>query len=167
MRIAQGRYEEAELIYRETLRLWPDSSEAAVNLAELDREQSHESDAEALLREAAQRHPDNPVVLQALAFSLIRQRRQSEAMVLLERATAKNQSMQLSYVYALALIDDGQQSRATQVLERALARAPGDRDLLLALASQAQAQGLKQRAQAYLQRLAAINPDDPALSGLP
>jgi Flp pilus assembly protein TadD len=50
-----------------------------------------------------------------------------------------------------------------QVLEEALVRAPGDRDLLLALASQEQASGANGQAQHYLRRLAGINPEDPAL----
>jgi Flp pilus assembly protein TadD len=95
---------------------------------------------------------------------LIRQQRKSEAVALLERAEGGGGSAELSYLFGLALIDNGQQRRGMRVLEKALVRAPGDRDLLLALASQAQASGVSDQAQRYLQRLAAINPDDPALS---
>lgn len=81
------------------------------------------------------------VVLQALAFSLIRQQRKSEAMALLERgAAASSGNAELAYLFGLALIDDGQQERGVRVLEAGLEHAPGNRELLLALASQAQAE---------------------------
>jgi tetratricopeptide (TPR) repeat protein len=165
LRIAQERYEQAAVIYREALRIWPESLEAAVNLAELYRTEGRETEAETLLRRTLQKHPDNPIALQALAFSLIRQHRKDEALVLLEHGARDGRSAELSYLFGLALIDAGQRERGVQVLEKALARAPGDRDLLLALASQAQASGAQTQAEGYLRRLAAINPDDPALPG--
>jgi Flp pilus assembly protein TadD len=70
-------------------------------------------------------------------------------------------------VFGLALIDDGQQKLGVRVLENALARTPGDRDLLLALAAQSQAAGATEDTKHYLQRLAAINPNDPALPRVP
>lgn len=58
------------------------------------------------------------VVLQALAFSLIRQGRKSEAMALLERAAGSGGSAEPSYLFGLALIDDGQQKRGIHILEK-------------------------------------------------
>jgi len=163
LRMAEGRREEAGNLYREALRLWPESQETAINLAELLRLQGREREAEALLRRTLQQHAGDPVVLQALAYSLIRQQRRIEASALLERGARNGRDAALSYLYGLALIDGGQPQRGVRVLEAALAHAPGDRNLLLALASQAQDSGAPQQAQRYLQRLAAINPDDPAL----
>jgi cytochrome c-type biogenesis protein CcmH/NrfG len=163
LRVAQSRYGDAETIFRETLRLWPDSLEAMVNLAELYRLQKRESEAEALLRKALAKYPDNAVALQSLAFSLIRQQRKSEAMSLLENASQKNHDVEITYLFGLALLDDGQSKRGIHVLEDALARAPGDRDVLIALAAQAEANGSIDAAKRYWQRLAAINPSDPAL----
>jgi tetratricopeptide (TPR) repeat protein len=163
LRATQGRLDEAERIDREALRLWPDSLEIEVNLAEICRLQAREHESEVLLRDAARRHPDDAVAVQALAFSLIRQQRKSEALALLERAARGGRSRELSYVLGLALIDDGQRRRGMQVLEEALVRAPGDRDLLLTLASQEQASGASDQAQRYLRRLAQINPEDPGL----
>lgn len=163
LRIAQRRYDAAETIYREALRLWPDSIEAAVNLAELYRLLTREREAETLLRAAVKKQPDNAVALQALAFSLIRQQQKGEALALLEQAARDSRSAELAYLFGLALIDDGQQKRGIRVLENALEQAPGDRDLLLALAAQAQTAGATEATEQYLQRLAAINADDPAL----
>ncbi len=163
LRIAQQRYDEAEKIYREALRLWPESIEAAVNLAELYRMQTREREAETLLRNAVKKQPGNAVALQALAFSLIRQQHKDEAMARLEQAASDGHSIELAYLFGLALIDDGQQKRGIRVLENALERAPGDRDLLLALAAQSQQAGATEKTKHYLQRLAAINPDDPAV----
>jgi predicted CXXCH cytochrome family protein len=163
LRVTQGRRDEAGRIYREALRLWPDSLEIQVNLAELYRLQGREHESERLLRDASRQHPDDPVAVQALAFSLIRQQRKSEALALLERAARGGHSPEASYLFGLALIDDGQRGRGLQVLKEALLRSPGDRDLMLALASQEQASGASDQAQLYLRRLAAINPEDPAL----
>ena len=163
LRMAQGREGEAENILREVLRLWPSSMEGAVNLADLYRSQSREPEAEALLRDAVRRHPGDPGVLQALAFSLFRQKRKDEAIALLERTARDGQSAETSYLFGLALIDQGQKARGVAVLEAALKRAPGDRNLLLALTTRANATGETRRAQRYLRRLAAINPRDHAL----
>lgn len=163
LRAAQGRYQDAENIYRETLRLWPASLEAMVNFAELYRVQHREIDAEKWLREALAQHRDNAVAMQALVFSLIRQQRKVEALALLENAARDTRNADMAYLFGLALLDSGQGKRGVQVMEEALKRAPGNRDLLLALAAQAQATGKTSRAQDYLQRLAAINPDDPVL----
>jgi len=51
-----------------------------------------------------------------------------------------------------------------RVLEQALTGAGGNRDILLALASLQQQSGNAGKAAAYLERLAAINPADPALA---
>jgi predicted CXXCH cytochrome family protein len=161
---AEGQSQQAERLYVEVLHLWPDSLEAAVNLADLYRRiQGREAEAEIQLRNALGLRPNHPAAVQALVFSLIRQQRKAEAITLLKQMTRANTNAELAYIYAVALIDDGQSKSALRILESALARAPGDRNLLLTLAAQYRDEGATEQSQRYLKRLAAINPYDPAL----
>jgi Flp pilus assembly protein TadD len=68
-----------------------------------------------------------------------------------------------AYIYALALDDAGRRREAIDVLTAA-ADKTGQRDVLLALAQLRAASGDRPGAAVALRRLAAINPDDPALA---
>jgi hypothetical protein len=66
------------------------------------------------------------------------------------------------YLHALALADAGRLREAIAALEAAARQRP-DRDVLLALAAYRRDAGDAAGAHAALDRLAAINPGDPAL----
>ena len=161
--LARGRAAEAEAAYRSALAFDPVLVPALVNLADFYRAAGREAEAEELLRKALAAHPRNPALTRALALSLVRQKRKPEALKLL--AGAASADADAAYLYALALDDAGRRGDALRVLERALPRANGNRDILLALASFEQQSGHPEKAVSYLKRLAAINPDDPALGG--
>jgi predicted Zn-dependent protease len=100
---------------------------------------------------------------EALALALVRQQRKPEALRLLARASARPGATTRSrYLYALALADAGRAREAVAALEAAARQRP-DRDVLLALAAYRRDAGDAAGAQAALDRLAAINPGDPAL----
>jgi Flp pilus assembly protein TadD len=133
-----------------------------VNLADFYRAAGREREAEELLRKGLTARPRNPALPRALALSLVRQGRKPEALKLMAGVAAA--SPDVAYLYALALEDAGRRAEALRALERALPKANGSRDILLALASLQQQSGNSGAAAAYLKQLAAINPSDPALA---
>jgi len=100
-----------------------------------------------------------------LALALVRQGRKAEALQLLAQANGRaGATPRIAYLYGVALADAGRTREAIKVLE-ASDRREGDRDVLLGLASIRRDAGDAAGARAALARLAAINPDDPALRG--
>jgi predicted CXXCH cytochrome family protein len=157
----------AERQLRQCLKAEPSFVPCVVNLADLQRQTGNEREAEALLRAAIRRTPNEAALHEALALSLVRQKRKPEALQVLARASAPAAATtHTRYLYALALADAGRRQDAIAVLEKA-AKQRGDRDVLLALASFSREAGNMAGAAAVLDRLAAINPGDPALGGVP
>ncbi len=136
---------------------------AVANLADLMRATGRDREGEALLRDAAKRAPNEAALQEALALSLVRQKRKPEALQVLARAQAlPTATTRTSYLYAVSLADAGRAREAIVVLEKA-DRKRGDRDVLLALAGYRREAGDAAGAKAALDRLASINPGDPAL----
>jgi len=162
---ALGRNEEAEKAYRSALALEPSAVPAAANLADLYRARGKEAEAEAVLREALTRVPGNPALEQALALSLVRQGKKEDALALLaSAATSAPDRPDIVYTYAVALADLGKRDEAISILEKRLAASRGSRDFFLALAAFHRDRGDAAAAAAYLEELAAVNPEDPAIS---
>jgi predicted Zn-dependent protease len=111
--------------------------------------------------------PDEPSLLHALGLLRVREQRLAEALPLLERASkARPDDARFAYVYAVALHSTGKPAEATAVLERTLARAPWDPDLLLALATFSRDAGRLDAARDYAARLAAVAPEDERATAL-
>ncbi len=145
------------------MKLEPSFVPAVANLADLLRQTGRDPEGEALLRDALKRAPDEAALHEALALTLVRQQRKPEALQVLARARAlPTATSRTHYLYAVSLADAGRRREAIAVLEAA-AKRRGDRDLLLALASYRRDAGDAVGAKAALDRLAAINPGDPAL----
>ena len=107
--------------------------------------------------------PDHPEALHALGLLRVRQNRLPEAVDLLRRAAAgRPESPRFAYVYAVALHDTGRPGEAITVLAAAHRRRPADRDTLAALATYVAERGDLKQALEYAERLAALDPDDPA-----
>jgi predicted CXXCH cytochrome family protein len=153
----------AERALRQALKLEPSFVPGIANLADLMRQTGRDREGEALLREAIGRAPKEAALQEALALSLVRQKRKPEALRILATAHAlPAATARTSYLYAVSLADAGRGRDAIAVLDTA-ARRRGDRDVLLALASFRRDAGDPAGAKAALDRLAAINPGDPAL----
>jgi tetratricopeptide (TPR) repeat protein len=161
---ATGDSAAAERALRYGVKLEPSFVPAVVNLADLLRQTGREQEGEALLRDAAKRMPKQVALQEALALSLVRQKRKPEALQVLGRAAALSSATgHTSYLYAVALADAGRTREAIAILDAA-ARKRGDRDVLLAIASYKRDAGDTAGAKAALDRLATINPGDPALA---
>lgn len=163
LQMQRGEAPEAERSLRAALRIDRQFVPAYVNLADLYRATQRETEAEALLREAIAVTPA-AALYESLGLSLVRQGRKDEALGWLARAVkAEPQQARHAYVYALALDDAGRRREAIGTLDAAAART-GERDVLLALAQLKQASGDAAGSAAALRKLAAINPEDPALA---
>ena len=161
---ATGDTAAAERALRHALKLEPSYVPGVANLADLLRQTGRDPEAETLLREAIKRTPNEAALHEALALALVRQKRKDEALQILARARAlPSATGRTSYYYAVALADTGRTKEAIAVLENAASKR-GDRDVLLALASYKRDAGDAAGAKAALDRLAAINPGDPALA---
>lgn len=152
--------DQAEAEYRKAIELDPAFVPAYVNLADLQRATGLEQQAELTLRGGLRAAPTNASLHHALGLSLIRQKRSPQALA--ELALAAKQAPDdphYAYVYGIALHDLGKSRESMSVLETALARYPGDRDLLAALASYVQDSGDAQAAARYSERLRQLDGD--------
>jgi Flp pilus assembly protein TadD len=115
-----------------------------------------------VLRRGLAAAPRDPGIHYALGLTLVRQKRMPEALTELERAaTLPPERVRYVYVYGVALDSAGQTDRALEVLAGAHAVHPGNREILLALASM-NAKGRKlASAVGYAKKLLELDPQDP------
>jgi tetratricopeptide (TPR) repeat protein len=157
--IAKGDPEQGEAAYRTALRLDPGFGPAAVNLADLYRQQGRDGDGEAVLRAAIDTVDGDADLLHALGLLLVRQRQLPAALPYLRRAASlAGDRPRLAYVYALALQADGQMQRSLDVLAQANERQPGNRDILLALVKGHTGLGNPVQAERFARQLAEHHP---------
>jgi tetratricopeptide (TPR) repeat protein len=163
----QGRIDEAMAAYRSALALDPTFTQAAINLADLQRGLGAEGDAEKTLRETLQRDPRSAPARFALGLSLVRQKRTAEALQeLAGAAKLAPDNPRFAYVHAVALNDAGRPAEARRELEALLKRQPYNRDALLALTLFERDAGNGPRALGYARRLAELEPGSPQVQQL-
>jgi tetratricopeptide (TPR) repeat protein len=162
-----GGFEKAEEHYRQAIKLDPIFAPAYVNLADLYRSLNRDQDGEKMLREAIKAVPDDADVMHALGLLLVRGKRVDESLTWLMRAAERApENARYAYVYGVALNSIGQTDKALDVLASAQKRHPFDRNLLYALATMNRDVGRLEIAQRYAEKLAAVAPNDPAVTNL-
>ena len=127
-----GQLDSAAAEYATTLRMNPQLLAGYVNLADLYREEGHDDAAERVLRDGLKHAPKGAgAELQyALGLVYVRQRRMPEAIAPLAAAAKLAPDVpRYALVYALALQQLGKRDAARDVLARALAAHPDDREL--------------------------------------
>jgi predicted CXXCH cytochrome family protein len=130
MYAAEGKYTEAEQAYRKAIEMDDLWAPAYANLADLLRKTQRETESEAVLQQGILKSPKTAALHYALGLLNIRQKNLAAAINALQRAAElAPQNTQFTYVYALALSENGQKPKAMQVIEQALKAAPGDRSL--------------------------------------
>ena len=165
--VRRGQPVEAEVEYKAALRLSPQYVPAAINLADLHRQQGRESQGESVLRTALTASPRDAGLHYALGLTLVRLKRLDEALVELRLAAEiEPDRARYTYVYAVALHSSGQAPNAIALLKENLARHPSDRDTLMALVSFHRGVGDIDLALEYAEQLALIIPEDKELAKL-
>jgi Flp pilus assembly protein TadD/formate-dependent nitrite reductase cytochrome c552 subunit len=163
----RGRNSEAEAEYKAALRLSPQFTGAAVNLADLYRQAGREEDSENVLHEALIAAPNDGSLHHALGLSLIRRKRLDLALDQLRiAADLASDSARYAYVYGVALHSAGRQQDAIAYLKERQSAHPGDRDILMAIASFSREAGDPATALQYAELLYKIVPDDPTVARL-
>jgi tetratricopeptide (TPR) repeat protein len=156
----QGRYEEAERGLEAALALDPGFVPAYVNLADLQRETARDADSERTLRRGLEQAGEHAALRHSLGLALVRLGRQEAALAEFERAAQlEPEDARYAYVHAVALHSAGRVADARRELDRALARHPDDRDLLMAAAIY----GGAEHGEKYARRLAERYRGDPAI----
>jgi tetratricopeptide (TPR) repeat protein len=158
----QRRAPEAEAEYRKALRLWPGFVPAYVNLADLSRAQHQDEESEHWLTEGSKIAPDNAGLLYSLGLLRVRQHRTGEALQLLARAARlAPDNPHYAYVYAVGLYSNGKTAEGLASLRATQAKFPGNREVLLGLASFTADSGDVQGARRYAESFVAMAPADP------
>jgi tetratricopeptide (TPR) repeat protein len=158
----QGRAQEAQDQYQQAIRLWPGFAPAYINLADLSRARQQDDVAERWLTAGAKVAPWNADVLFALGLLRTRQHRSAESVQLLqEAAVLAPANAHYAYVYGVDLYSTGKTTQALEVLRQAHERFPGNRELLLGLASLAADSGDTPAARSYAERFVDMAPADP------
>jgi Flp pilus assembly protein TadD len=160
--VEQGELDRAESEYRTALALMPALSGTYVNFADLYRQKGRDDEAEKVLRQGLAVAPKDPGIHYALGLTLVRQKRMPEALAEFERAaTLPPERIRYVYVYGVALDSAGQTDRALDVLAGAHAGHPGNREILIALASMNAKAGRGAAAVGYAKKLVELDPQDP------
>jgi Flp pilus assembly protein TadD len=158
---------DAEIEYKAALRLGPQYTVAAVNLADLYRQLDRDNDGERVLRTALEIGPRGADVHHALGLTLIRLKRSEAALEELRKAAELGPDQaRYSYVYAVALHSAGHIADAVMVLRQNVARHADDRDSLMALVTFSRDSGDAGTALEYAEQLARISPQDAGLAAL-
>ena len=163
----RGQSAEAETEYKAALKLSPQFTPAAINLADLYRALERGSDGLKVLRETVAAVPQDAGLHYAFGLALIRQKQNDEALAELRRATelAPDQS-QYAYVYAVGQHSAGHVEDAITTLKENLNKHPADRQTLQALITFNRDAGNIASALDYAQRLAQSAPEDRRIADL-
>ena len=161
--IKLGRLTEAEQAFQTAIRVGPQFVPAYVDLADVYRSEQRDTEGEPQLRRAIGLAPESADAHHALGLLLVRQRRMPEALSELEQAARLDPGdARYAYVAGVALHSTGDTRHALDLLRAAHDRRPGDRNVLLALATISRDAGALDDARAYADALVAVAPWDPS-----
>ncbi len=161
LRIAQKRYNEAGIFYREGLSHEPGSLDALQGLVYLDFREDKGAEALHLLKSEIERDPNNASLYLLQAKALIQSKQPSEAEQSIQRAV----DLDKQNVSALVMLAELQSSRgardqAMATYQRAIEISPNNTNLQVALGSLYEASGNWQAAQTIYQKVIDVAPDN-------
>jgi len=158
-----GHFDAAEHEYQTAIKLSPRFPPTYVNFADLYRLRQRDDLAERTLREGLGLSPTDGNLHHALGLTLVRLQKLDDALSHLARAAGlAPDNARYAYVYGVALHSTGDAGAAMNVLRVAHERRPGDRDILMALATFSRDAGDATSADGFARKLMDLNPDDVA-----
>lgn len=159
LELSLGNFNEAEAAYKQALVLEPSFVNGYVNLADLYRLLRQNMKAEQILQKALLKTTAHGVVYHSLGLHYIRNGQNVNALTALAKAyQAEPLNDRYSYVYAVALKEQGDIKKALSILLTAHERNAVDMDILFALASYYLIEKDDQAATVFAQKLVDINP---------
>jgi tetratricopeptide (TPR) repeat protein len=157
----RGLSGDAENEYKAALRLSPQYTPAAINLADLYRHLGRDSDGERLLRTSIGGSRPNAALHYALGLVLTREKRSDDALAEFRTAFELEQDQsRYAYVYAVALHSSGRTDESIKMLKDNLVRHADDRNTLFALITFNRDAGETGIALGYAEQLLRIAPND-------
>ena len=154
------QFDQAEAEYRAALKLEPHYVPAAINLADLLRNQDRDVDGEQVLRQALEFEPGNSDLLHALGLLQIRTKQLDLALKSLRSAAkAAPRNGRYALVLGVAYESDEQMGNARAAYSAGLLSSPWDSDLLLAMFRLNETDGQMAEAKTYADRLLKSRPD--------
>jgi predicted CXXCH cytochrome family protein len=162
--VRRGFTGDAENEYKNALRLSPQYTAAAIDLADLYRQLGRDGDGESVLRATIGSSRPDAGLHHALGLTLTRERRPEDALAEFRIATELEPTRsRYAYVYAVALHSAGRIDDSMNILKENAARHPDDRDTLLALVMFNRDAGDIGAALEYAEQLTRLAPSDPDL----
>ena len=117
--LRQRRFNEAELTFKDAIRIEPFFAPSYLNLSELYRQQQQENKARQILVQGLNTIPDNGQINYTLGLAYIRAKQSVEAIKHLKQATiVAPENANFHYVYGLSL-EQGQPEKAQSAINRA------------------------------------------------
>jgi tetratricopeptide (TPR) repeat protein len=162
-----GRFAEAEVAYREAIKLQSQFEPAYGGLAQLFSATQREEQALAVLDEGLAVRKDSALLHHARGLSLIRLRQTDKAIESLAKAARLGAEVaRYAYVFAIALNSTGRSDMALAELAAAHRKHPQDGEILMALVTINRDAGNREAAKTWAGKLQEIYPGDPAVQGL-
>ena len=160
--IAIGNYTQVEGLYLSALKIEPSYVPAMINLADLYRAQNKELESGRLLKKAVVIASESAMPHHALGLHYVRLQQYQAALGHLAKATQLDGALpRYSFVYAVALDNQGQKTKAIEVLERAVVKWPNQYDLLITLVNLMEQDGRLNEAGTYISQLSKLAPSAP------
>lgn len=117
--MSQGKFDDAELAYHESIRIEPFFAPAYLNLAELYRRKKNEMASITILKQGLQTIPDHGQMLYSLGLAHIRTKQGDKAIKYFEQATqASPNNANFHYIYGLSL-ENTQAEKAQKAINSA------------------------------------------------
>jgi tetratricopeptide (TPR) repeat protein len=163
----QGHFQEAQAEFTAARALDPTFVPAYVNSADAFRAEGRDQDALLVLETAQKNSPKDADVAFALGLTEARLKNRDATIAALERAAGLAPDVaRYSYTLAIALHSFDRTPEGLKVLERAAAKWPTNRNVLLARATMLRDAGQREAARKAAEALAAAYPGDPDAQAL-
>ncbi|MBT8152107.1 MAG: hypothetical protein KJO62_11955 [Gammaproteobacteria bacterium] len=162
-----GNVDAAENEFKQAMRIESNYVPAIINLADFYRGSGKDAKVEPLLKRALAIAPDSGAANHSYGLFLVRQKKYNESLAYLKRATEpEDATPRFSFVYAIALDNQGKTALAVSTLEKANKQWQHQYDLLMLQIRFLEKLGRSDQVLPYLSKLSAIAPGSPDVKAM-